>query len=193
MRIIILTIILFLGIFSCEEPVEKVDKEKERKESLKKKMIDSLYVDLGKNNNSRTNWEDFGYDYLYELQEYLEGEDIRLTIKNIYDYEIYKEDTTYIFSFALNEFSNTIYFDVTLPRKLLDTLIKQDRANYNIHELYVIELDELKPILFEYEAVDDDYYSKIEINRNTSLKGKGTIIDIDYYKEEKELREKIHN
>ena len=159
MRIIILTIILFLGIFSCEEPVEKVDKEKERKESLKKKMIDSLYVDLGKNNNSRTNWEDFGYDYLYELQEYLEGEDIRLTIKNIYDYEIYKEDTTYIFSFALNEFSNTIYFDVTLPRKLLDTLIKQDRANYNIHELYVIELDELKPILFEYEAVDDDSFT----------------------------------
>ena len=190
MRVRLLILLLLTGFFSCQQKGENTDYDEKEKEVSR--IIDSLYVELGNRCNSLTNWEnELEYKHLYELQEYLENKGKRLTIKDIYDFEIHKKDTIYIFSLKLDDFSNDVYLELEIPYEILKKYENQDRKKFNIQELISIQIDSVIPLTYEFRSDIDDYFSKIVIDRYKSLICTGKIIDMEFYKEEKSDAEKV--
>jgi len=187
MKKIITYVILILSILSCEEEIKENKKSDWEIRNEKRQIeVDSLYNSMAKNFQSEKEWEIFEYDYIYQLQDYLESKSGKFTVKNFYDYQIYRIDTSYFCAFRINEFNNEIFVELEIEKEKVDQLAKnQTYAEFYFYEVAVIEIDEFKPIDIEFESQLDDYDSRIVINRYKSLFGKGKIQEIKFVKEKK--------
>ncbi len=177
---------------SCENKDDSAKLERERKEQEELfKSIDSVYMELGSRTKSAVNWEKFEYQFLYELQEFIELKKGKLTFKHLQEFEIYKKDTSYRFSYVSRSFSNDIFFDLSISKDQMEKYNNQNRRRFNVYDLVSIKIDKLEPIAFEYRGDYDYYHSVIHLDRNKSLVAYGEILDFDFYKTEKSKAEKI--
>ena len=179
--------ILILSLSSCEQKINKEEKSSWEIRNEKRKIaIDSLYNSVAKEFQSEKDWEDFKYDYLFQLQDYLENKSGIFTIKEFYDYQIFRKDTTYYLAVRINEFSNEIFLELEIEKEKVNQIAEnQSSDEFNFYEVAVIQIDELKTIDIEFESELDDYYSRIVIDRYKSLFGKGKINDVKFIKEKK--------
>ncbi len=174
-------------ICACEDRTAyraEVKASKERYVHIEKN-IESLSEKLSEEHDASLNWEDVTFEYLYEVQEYLESGDKRLVLDYFNDFEIYKSAGKYYLSYPLYAYGRTIYLDLELSAALLNSLKEKKNPNFDYFLIAVIELDSVKTINFEFESELDDYYSRIRIERNKSLKGRGSILDLEYVSERK--------
>ena len=115
MEKLITFVILILSLSSCEQKINKEEKSPwEIRNENRKIAIDSLYNSMAKELQSEKDWEDFKYDYLFQLQDYFENKSGIFTIKEFYDYQIFRKDTTYYLAVRINEFSNEIFLELEI-------------------------------------------------------------------------------
>ena len=91
---ILIPILFSIFLFSCKEENnrEEIYRLRQIEREQWEAKIDSVYLSLSEEYQSEKNWENFNYEYLFELQEYLESKNGKFTLKDFYDYEIYKKD-----------------------------------------------------------------------------------------------------
>ncbi len=191
-KLFLILAILVLSMLSCEQGTNKNEKSDWEIRNEKRKIaIDSLYDAMSENFQSEKDWEDFEYDYLYQLQDYLESKSGKFTIKEFYDYQIYRKDSAYFCAFRINEFNNEIFFELQIEKEKVYQLAENiSNPEFDFHEVAIIEIDNFTPIDIEFESELDDYYSRIVIDRYKSLIGRGSIKEIKFVKEKKPVAKK---
>ena len=179
---------MLLFLLSCEENnnrdtsahLEQIKIKRERREAA----IDSVYFSLSEKFKSEKNWEVFNYEYLFELQEYLDSKKGKLTVKGFNDFEIYKKNNSFFCSYRIEEFQNDLIIDLELTKSQLEEFRgKRDNVDYEFYGIAVLNIEKIEPIDFEFQTQMDDYDSRIVIEKYKSLRGKGRIEKIEFVKE----------
>jgi len=190
MNKILIPIFLTIFLLSCKEENnrEEINQRQIQREQRDAK-IDSVYLSMAEKYKAEKNWEDFNYEYLFELQEYLESKNGKFTVKEFYDYEIYKKDSSFFCSYKMDDFYHDFILELELTKSQLEKFRgKRNNPEFHFYGIVVLNIEKIEPIDFEFHSELDDYHSRIQIERYQSLKGKGTIEKIEFVKENKASR-----